>query len=247
MIAKGKSISHLSAAIKYALREEGTVLDSNIGAETPHGVVREFEMFQVFNDRCERNSLSFVISPTIEDGKSLTNWQFMEITDAFLKAMKLERHQYIAFLHENTAHKHIHLYVNRINYEGKAYNDRFISNRASGAAEKIAREMGLQTAREVQQQRQYEKQLAHPEMALIKDLAHETLATSGACSVASFVAAFNKAGAPSGFRSEACYNKQGAFQGLRFYAGDEKFKAGEIDHSLSRRQLEQRLEERLAA
>jgi len=28
----------------------------------------------------------------------------------------------------------------RFNYEGKAYNDRFISNRASGAAEKIARE-----------------------------------------------------------------------------------------------------------
>ena len=70
MIAKGKSISHLSAAIKYALREEGTVLDSNIGAETPHGVAKEFEMFQVFNDRCEHNSLSFVISPTIEDGKS---------------------------------------------------------------------------------------------------------------------------------------------------------------------------------
>ena len=135
----------------------------------------------------------------------------------------------------------------RINYDGKAYNDRFISNRASGAAEKIAREMGLQTAGEVQQQRLYEKQLAHPEMALIKDLAHETLATSGACSVSGFVATFNKKGAPAGFRSEAYYNKQGAFQGLRFYAGDEKFKASEIDHSLSRRQLEQTLEERLAA
>lgn len=242
MIAKGKSISHLSASINYALsKEKAFVLDSNIRSSKPREVEKEFEMFQAFNGRCERNSLSFVISPTIEDGKNLTNWQLMEVNEAFLKAMKLERHQYIAFVHEDTAHKHIHLYVNRINYDGKAYNDRFVSNRASQAAKDVAQQMGLQTAREVQQLKNRQKQLAKPEMGRIKELAHKTLADPGVRSVKGFVAAFNKKGAVAGFRAEAYHNNQGAFQGLRFYAGAEKFKASEIDRSLGKKQLERNL------
>ncbi|MEL6606641.1 MAG: relaxase/mobilization nuclease domain-containing protein [Bacteroidota bacterium] len=242
MIAKGKSISHLSASINYALnREQALVLDSNIGAEKPNEVAKEFAMFQVFNGRCERNSLSFVISPTIEDGKALTQGKLLAINDAFLKAMKLENHQYIAFVHQNTAHKHIHLYVNRIDYEGKAYNDQFISNRASRAAEGIAQQMGLQTAKEVQELKHAKRQSVWPEMRHIKHLAHKTLAAPGVRSVEGFVAAFNKKGTVSGFRAEAYHNNEGAFQGLRFYAGEEKFKASEIDRSLGKKQLERTL------
>lgn len=242
MIAKGKSISHLSASINYALnKEEAIILDKNIVAEAPHEVAKEFKMFQVFNERCERNSLSFVISPTIEDGKALTQGQLVEVNKAFLKDMKLEHHQYIAFVHQNTAHKHIHLYVNRIGYQGKAYNDQFISNRASQTAEEIAKQMGLQTAKEAQQLKHAKRQSAWPEMGRIKELAHQTLATPSVRNVPGFVAAFNKAGAPSGFRSEAYHNNQGDFQGLRFYAGEEKFKASEIDRSLGKQQLERAL------
>ncbi|MEM9416987.1 MAG: relaxase/mobilization nuclease domain-containing protein [Bacteroidota bacterium] len=242
MIAKGKSISHLSASINYALdREEAVILDKNIVAEAPHEVAKEFKMFQVFNERCERNNLSFVISPTIKDGKALTQGQFVELNKAFLKAMKLEDHQYIAFVHKNTAHKHIHLYVNRIGYQGKAYNDQFISNRASRAAEGIAQQMGLQTAKEMQQLKHAKRQSVWPGMRHIKELAHQTLSASGVRSVEGFVAAFNKKGAVSGFRAEAYHNNQGAFQGLRFYAGDEKFKASEIDRSLGKKQLERTL------
>ena len=242
MIAKGKSISHLSASINYALdREEAVILDKNIVAEAPHEVAKEFKMFQVFNERCERNSLSFVISPTIKDGKALTQGQLLAINDAFLKAMKLEDHQYIAFVHKNTAHKHIHLYVNRIGYQGKAYNDQFISNRASRAAEGIAQQMGLQTAREVQQLKHAKRQSVWPEMRHIKQLAHKTLAAPGVRSVAGFVAAFNEVGSPSGFRAAAYHNNEGAFQGLRFFAGAEKFKASEIDRSLGKQQLERTL------
>src|SRR5690242_6781856 len=108
MIAKGKSISHLSASIQYALRrEEAVILDKNIAFETPHGVSREFKLFQDLNQRCERNNLSFVLSPTMEDGRKLSLEQLETINKSFLDKMQLQDHQYIAFVHQNTEHKHI--------------------------------------------------------------------------------------------------------------------------------------------
>ncbi|MHA7877945.1 MAG: hypothetical protein ACX93T_03445 [Bacteroidota bacterium] len=69
MIAKGKSIRHLSASIDYArIREQATVLDKNIVTHTPQDVAKEFKAFQDINQRCARNSFSFVISPTVKDG-----------------------------------------------------------------------------------------------------------------------------------------------------------------------------------
>lgn len=59
------------------------------------------------------------------------------------------------------------------------------------------------------------------------------------------MSAFNESGAEEGLRAEAYNNKKGQFQGMRFYAGEEKFKASEIDRSLSKQQLEHRLEEQV--
>jgi hypothetical protein len=246
MIAKGKSISHLSASIQYALHsEEAAILDKNIVAETPHEVAKEFKLFQELNERCERNSLSFVLSPTIEDGKKLSDEQLENINRSFLEKMHLQDHQYIAFVHKNTEHKHIHLYVNRIDYTGKAYDDQFISNRSAHVAEGIAKEIGLQTAKEVQKVRRKERQVDHPEMEYIKQLAKITLAQREVDSVSKFISFFNEAGSEAGFRTEAYNNKNGAFQGLRFYAGEHKFKASEIDRSLSKQNLEHTLERQL--
>jgi hypothetical protein len=244
MIAKGKSISHLSASIHYALRREAAViLDKNIVAETPHEVAKEFKLFQQLNQRCERNSFSFVLSPTTSDGKKLSHDQLENLNNTFLEKMQLQDHQYIAFVHKNTKHKHIHLYVNRIDYTGKAYDDQFISNRAAHVAESIAKDMGLETAKEIQRIRHKERQVEHPEMESIKQLAKATLTQREVDSVAKFVSLFNQVGAEAGFRTEAYNNKNGTFQGLRFYAGEHKFKASEIDRSLSKQNLEHTLDQ----
>ena len=243
MIAKGESISHLRASILYALgREAAVILSKNIVSNSPSEVVKEFKLFQSLNDRCQRNNLSFVLSPTISDGSHLSQSQLSNITETFLSKMKLTNHQYISFIHSNTKHKHIHLYVNRINYKGEAYNDRFISNRSSMVAESIAVSMGLKTAREVQLSRQFMKQVQHPEMSIIKELAQSTLERWDVGSVSEFIEAFNKSGAASGLRTEAYNNKQGVLQGLRFYCGEKRFKASEIDRSLSKKNLENSLQ-----
>lgn len=239
MIAKGKSISHLKASINYVLGREGAeVLDKNIVSQTAAGVVNEFKVFQQMNDRCERNIFSFVISPTISDGKRLSNDELEKINKSFLEKMDLVNHQYIAFVHKNTEHKHIHLYVNRIGYDGKAYNDTFVGKRSSQVAEMIAKEMGLKPAREIQQVRERARVFQNPEIDKIKELAKSALREKGVNSVSKFVAVFNEIGFESGFVAEAYHNKAGSFQGLRFYAGEHKFKASQIDRYLSKQNIE---------
>jgi ERCC4-related helicase len=114
-------------------------------------------------------------------------------------------------VHINTHHKHIHLYVNRIDYSGKAYDDQFISNRSAHVAESIAKVIGLQTAREVQQVRDQQRQVEHPEIRHIKELAKTTLEHQEARSVTKFTHLFNQAGAKDGLRAEAYNNKNGSF------------------------------------
>lgn len=156
MIGKGKSISHTQASISYGWNQEKdakVVLRENLIGETPKEVTDEFKTIQSMNSRCKKNTLSFVISPTIEDGKKLTKKNLNTISKEFLKDLKLENHQAIAFVHNDKSHKHIHLYVNRIDFQGKAYNDSFIGKRSIKSAERVAEKLQLQTVKQVRAQK----------------------------------------------------------------------------------------------
>ncbi|MCG6191612.1 relaxase/mobilization nuclease domain-containing protein, partial [Maribellus maritimus] len=102
----------------------------------------------------ERNSFSFVLSPTIPDGIKLTNADFAKLTNDFLERMKLKGQQYISFLHNDRDHKHLHIFINRIDFNGKAYKDNYISKKTQRIAESIAKERGFTTAKEIQQQKE---------------------------------------------------------------------------------------------
>lgn len=62
-----------------------------------------------------------MLSPSIDDGKKLSKQELKEITKKFIKAMALKERHAIAFVHTDKEHTHIHLYVNRIGFDGKAY------------------------------------------------------------------------------------------------------------------------------
>ena len=249
MIALGKSISHVIASISYAQKvEKGMLLDKNIVSESPYGVSKEFKLFQDMNSRCYRNALSFVISPTIADGNQLSLEALQAINQSFLDKMGLKNHQYISFVHSNKAHKHIHVYVNRISKSGEAYKDNYISNRSSRAAETISDEMGLTRAKDVQYAKTRDKLMQHSAIHNVKELAKSVLNDRSIHSVDGFSKSFNKSGAPFHIRTEAYRNNQGAFQGLRFYvvqgAKEARFKASEIDRSLSKQHFMSTLDKR---
>ncbi|TVZ56935.1 relaxase/mobilization nuclease-like protein [Lutibacter sp. Hel_I_33_5] len=156
MIGKGKAISHTKASIEYGWdlnKDADIVFKQNLAGETPKEVTEEFKIIQSMNEKCKRNTFSFVLSPTIEDGKKLNNNGLNIITKEFIKELKLENHQAIAFVHNDKNHKHIHLYINRINFKGKAYNDSFIGKRSQKTAERVAEKLQLKTVKQIQQEK----------------------------------------------------------------------------------------------
>ena len=153
MIGMGKSISHTGVSMSYGWNEEKdakVVYRQHLAGDNPKEITQEFKIIQSQNHRCKKNTLSFVLSPTVEDGQKLKNKELTEIVQRFVKEMKLQERQAIAFAHRDKNHLHIHLYVNRIGFDGKAYKDSYIGKRSQQAAEKVAQQMGMTTVREVQ-------------------------------------------------------------------------------------------------
>ncbi len=134
-------------------KEAKVVYREHLAGDNAKEITQEFKIIQSQNHRCKKNTLSFVLSPTIEDGQELKDKELTEITERFVKEMKLQERQAIAFVHQDKSHLHIHLYVNRIGFDGKAYKDNYIGKRSQLAAERVAQQMCMTTVREVQQQK----------------------------------------------------------------------------------------------
>ncbi|UZH54167.1 relaxase/mobilization nuclease domain-containing protein [Salinimicrobium tongyeongense] len=156
MIGKGKSISHTLASMNYGWNKEKraeVIFKEHLAGDTPGEITEEFRIIQSQNERCKNNTLSFVLSPAIKDGQDLSGTKLNEITSRFIKEMKLQNHQSIGFVHRDKHHLHIHLYTNRIALNGELYKDSFIGKRSQVAADKVAQQMNLTRAREVQKEK----------------------------------------------------------------------------------------------
>lgn len=156
MIGKGSSITHTDASIKYGWNQEKdaeVVFKQHLAGQNPKEISNEFKIIQQMNSKCKKNTLSFVLSPVIEDGKNLSDKQLGEIAKNFVAEMNLTEHQAVAFVHKDKEHIHLHLYANRINFKGKAYADSYIGKKASFHAEKVAQSMGLKTVKDVQNEK----------------------------------------------------------------------------------------------
>ena len=68
MIGKGKSIAHARASIEYGWNQEkgAEIVHSQfVSGESPKEISEEFKIVQEQNTRCQKNTLSFILSPTI--------------------------------------------------------------------------------------------------------------------------------------------------------------------------------------
>ena len=63
----------------------------------------------------------------------------------------MDKNQYLATVHESTGQQHIHIFANRIDSNGKALNDSNIHLKAHESADKLAKDRGLKTAKEITQ------------------------------------------------------------------------------------------------
>lgn len=229
MIGKGKSISHTAASISYGWNQEKdaeVVLQKHLVGENPNEITQEFQRIQELNTHCNRNTLSFVISPTVNDGQKLKLKDSEKITAKFIDTMKLSERQAIAFLHKDKQHTHIHLYVNRIDFKGQAYNDSFIGKRSQLAAEKVAEKMQLTTVKQVQFEKNFQTQELRNE---IKRRHHLTLKHQKPENYQQYLDGMKA----NGIDVIPSINKQGNLQGFRFHFQGQSFKGSEVNRNMS--------------
>ncbi|WP_034042159.1 relaxase/mobilization nuclease domain-containing protein [Wocania ichthyoenteri] len=229
MIGKGKSISHTKASMSYGWNQEKDaeiVLKEFLHGDSPVEITQEFKMLQDQNYHCKKNTLSFVISPTIEDGKSLNKKELEAITRQFIKEMQLKDRQAIAFVHQDKDHKHIHLYVNRIDFKGVAYNDSFIGKRSQQAAEKVAKQMGLTTVRQVQFEKEFNLREIRTEIKRRHDLTMKQFKPKS-------FDAYIKDMQVNGVKVIPTINNQNKLQGFRFEFDGHNLKGSEVHRNMS--------------
>ncbi|RNL95192.1 mobilization protein [Sinomicrobium pectinilyticum] len=229
MIGKGKSIAHTRASMQYGWNQEKNaeiVYTQNLCGENPKEVTKEFQMIQQMNVRCEKNTLSFVLSPTIEDGRTLSREDLEELTDTFMKEMELGERQAIAFVHRNKAHTHIHLYVNRIDFQGKAYKDNYIGKRSQRAAERTAQQLQLTTVKEVQQSKTQSLKHIRREIKQIHDRIIQQHRPKSFDEYITLMKRQRVSVIPT-------INKQNQLQGFRFQYKNHNLKGSEVHREMS--------------
>lgn len=229
MIGKGKSISHTKASMAYGWNQEKDseiILKEFLHGDSPTEITNEFKMLQDQNYHCTKNTLSFVISPTIDDGKKLNKDDLQAITNRFIHEMKLGERQAIAFVHQDKDHKHIHLYVNRIDFKGVAYNDSFIGKRSQLAAEKVAEHLGLTTVKQVQFEKEFNLREIRTEIKRRHDL---TMKQFKPRSFDDYL----KSMQTNGVKVIPTINNQNKLQGFRFEFSGHNLKGSEIHRNMS--------------
>ena len=229
MIGKGKSISHTRASMSYGWNQEKDaeiVLKEFLHGDSPAEITKEFKMLQDQNYHCTKNTLSFVISPTIEDGKRLDKSKLQAITKHFMHEMNLGERQAIAFVHQDKEHKHIHLYVNRIDFKGVAYNDSFIGKRSQQAAEKTAEQMGLTTVNQIQFEKEFNLKEIRTEIKRRHDLTMKQFKPKSFDEYVKFMET-------NGVKVIPSINNQNKLQGFRFELDGHNLKGSEVHRNMS--------------
>lgn len=237
MIGKGKAIAHTRASMLYGWNQEKdaeVIFKQELIGNNPEEVSREFRMIQEQNYHCQKNTLSFVLSPTVNDGQRIHSKGFNEICRKFIEQMKLGDRQAIAFVHRDKEHTHIHLYVNRIDFRGNAYKDSFIGKRSQHAAEKVAEQLELTTVKQVQMEKEF----------LLKDVRLE-IKRRHELSLKQFSPRnfedYMKAMETNGVNVIPSINKSGSLQGFRFELDGYNLKGSEVHRSMSGSNIGQKL------
>lgn len=225
MVSKAKSIRGSSQAIDYILNDKGQAveLDRN-GLVGTNGkeILQELRMVQQGNTTCYNNTFTIVLSPDSKQG-NYTSDELKTFLHQHLNNLGIKDHQWIATIHNSTDDKHIHIIANRIDAQGKALNDSFISKKAQDSAERIAKEHGYITAKDLS----YDKKVRTKEL---KQTINKAMVQCKAKSKTFDEFCFHMK--EQGFEVKPNYNSKGAMFGIRIEGKGESFKLSEINRNI---------------
>lgn len=129
--------------IKYDLGKKGSLaIDSNMTGKTPKVLATEYEVVHKVHPKLRQAALHVSISAAT--GEKLTDDQWRELAKRFMDGMGLDNNQYFITRHTNTEHEHIHILVNRIQFDGRVTDASWDYLRCQKIMRELERDFGLQ-------------------------------------------------------------------------------------------------------
>ena len=133
------------SAVEYNIRARDTqerkdntvVLCSNMGTLNPKELIEDFQEQSRLNSKVKKPVFHTFLSFHKDDSARLDKDILIKIILDYVKEMGLTNTQFVAFLHTDTQHPHIHLVANRIMKNGTRLNDSMEGYRGKQVCQKI--------------------------------------------------------------------------------------------------------------
>lgn len=235
MTASAKSIKGSSQHVDYLIDErKGYELGRNmLYGDKSSEIMRSFRMQQSLNSECNKKFITAYISPEPRDGQRLSDKELKEISHDFMKGIGVnpDKQAYLAIVHTEKNHKHVHILINRIDENNKAIKDNFIVLKAQNIAHKIAKERGLVSSRDIKQDNIERKLIVSKrEKSLIFEN-HKKVMNLKPASISKYIQYMKS----TGFEVKPTINTSGNLQGFRVkeIATGQEFKMSEIKRTMS--------------
>ena len=239
MISKAKACPGGTALFLYVMKEnKGYELFRNkLSGETPKEIYNEMAIIQRQNLKCDNNTISIVLSPAIKDSSKMSDSQLQNLTTDVLKEMNLDPNirQFLAYVHTEKKHKHIHILLNRVRNDGTLIKDTKIGRSAQKAAHIAATKHGFISAKDIKEFKERDKKLAKKKIIEeIKKACYYVLKRHPRN-----LTEFQREMAKFNIEVNPTINKQGNIQGFRFKHLKTKtdLKASEVDRKLKLHKL----------
>ena len=241
MISKAKSCIGGFSLFQYVINEnKGYELFRNgLCGESALEIFQEMKILQDHNQRAKNKLFSIVLSPNIEEGKQMTKKQLKNLLKDYLLDLGFnpEKEQFLAFVHDEKKHIHIHVLMNRIQRNFQLHNDHFIGLRAQWSAHRTAEKFGLISAKQIRIEKIKEAEKTSVTKSLKSEIfkKHQQVLESKPLTLENYISRMYKLGItfiPS-------ITNQGQLQGyrLRDQESQEEFKASDIHKLLSLKNL----------
>ena len=138
--AKGRSFRGLAA---YLLRRgRGRIVAGVMSGRTPRELSKEFGVLRRLNPKLSKAVAHLMLSPAPDD-PPLTDEQWQAIAQHYIGAMGFANAPWVAVVHQDTDHQHMHLMACRIGFDGKTISDANDFRKSEAVVRQIEAQFGL--------------------------------------------------------------------------------------------------------
>ncbi|MEA5574489.1 relaxase/mobilization nuclease domain-containing protein [Calothrix sp. UHCC 0171] len=147
MIAKQRKGRGFRGLLEYVEnKEEAERIGGNMSGQNPRELAAEFKFSWQLNPNVER--AVYHVSLSLAPGEYLSDEQWNEISDRYLREMNFHNNQYVVYRHGDKENDHIHIVASRISLDdGRCVHDGWDYKRSEAIVRQLERDYNLESVR----------------------------------------------------------------------------------------------------